>query len=106
MALLEDRATPPTPRARFAAPAHLQVDDFVGLYQVRGGIEITIRQRDGQLSAQLRGGPIARLTADEDDVFDAGAEGFAITFQREGGKVTSLIVTRAGVNVLAERLSG
>lgn len=105
MALLEDHAAPPTPRARFAAPAHLQADDFVGLYQVRGGIEITIRQRDGQLSAQLRGGPIARLTADEDDVFDAGAEGFAITFQREAGKVTSLIVTRAGVNVLAERLS-
>jgi D-alanyl-D-alanine-carboxypeptidase/D-alanyl-D-alanine-endopeptidase len=105
MALLEDRAVPTAPHARVAAPAHLQVDDFVGLYQVRGGIEITIRQRDGQLSAQLRGGPIARLTPDEDDIFDAGAEGFTITFQREAGKVTSLIVTRAGVNVLAERLS-
>jgi serine-type D-Ala-D-Ala carboxypeptidase/endopeptidase len=105
MALLEDHSAPPTPRARFATPAHLQADDFVGLYQVRGSIEITIRQRDGQLSAQLSGGPIARLTAEEDDVFDAGAEGFAITFQREAGKVTSLIVTRAGVNVLAERLS-
>jgi hypothetical protein len=64
-----------------------------------------VRQRDSQLSAQVSGQPAALLHADNADVFDAGAEGFGISFQRVTGKVTTLLLNRAGVNFLAQRLS-
>ena len=69
------------------------------------GIEVTVRRQGDHLTAQLSGQPAAQLHADSQDVFDAGTDGFGISFQREAGKVTNLLLTRAGVNVLAQRLS-
>jgi CubicO group peptidase (beta-lactamase class C family) len=105
LALLKGDAPPPLPLAQSPQPTPEQLAAYPGLYQIRGGIEITVRQRDAQLSAQLSGQPAALLHADSDDVFDAGAEGFGISFQRVAGKVTTLLLNRAGVNLLAERLS-
>ena len=105
LALLKGDAPPPVPLAHAPQPTPEQLAAYPGLYQVRGGVEITVRQHDAQLSAQLSGQPAALLHADTDDVFDAGAEGFGISFQREAGKVTNLLLNRAGVNVIAQRLS-
>jgi len=106
MAILEGKALSATPHRRTelqAAQVHVQ--DYTGLYQVRGGMDIVIRERDQQLFAQLQGDQSARLSAYGDDVFEAVAEGYTISFQREAGSVNSLLLARAGVNLLAQRLS-
>lgn len=105
LALLRGDLPPalPPPPAPAATPEQLRA--YPGLYQVRSGIEITVRQRDGRLTAQLSGQPAARLFADSEDIFDAGADGFGISFQREAGKVTNLLLNHAGMNFLAQRLS-
>jgi D-alanyl-D-alanine-carboxypeptidase/D-alanyl-D-alanine-endopeptidase len=105
LALLKGDAPPPLPLAQPAQPTPEQLAAYPGLYQVRGGIEVIVRQRDAQLSAQLSGQPAALLHADSEDVFDAGAEGFGVSFQRVAGKVTTLLLNRGGVNLLADRLS-
>jgi D-alanyl-D-alanine-carboxypeptidase/D-alanyl-D-alanine-endopeptidase len=105
LALLKGEPPPPLPPAHGAPPSVAQLGAYPGLYQVRGGVEVTIRQHDTHLSAQLSGQPAAALHADNEDVFDAGAEGFGISFQREAGKVTTLLLNRDGVNFLAQRLS-
>lgn len=105
MALLKGDAPPPVPSVHASQPTPEQLAVYPGLYQVRGGVEITVRQRDAQLSAQLSGQPAALLRADSEDVFDADADGFAISFQREAGKVTTLLLNRGGVNLVAQRLS-
>ncbi|MDR3387807.1 MAG: serine hydrolase [Rudaea sp.] len=105
MALLQGDSPPPPPPARAPAPTSAQLDAYPGLYQVRSGTEIIVRRRDDNLSAQLGGQPAALLHADGDDVFDAGASGFGISFQREAGRVTNLLLNRDGMHFLAERLS-
>jgi CubicO group peptidase (beta-lactamase class C family) len=105
LALLKGDAPPPLPPVPAAQPTPQQLAAYPGLYQVRSGVEITVRQRDAQLSAQLSGQPAALLHADNEDVFDAGADGFGISFQRVAGKVTTLLLNREGVNFVAERLS-
>jgi hypothetical protein len=105
VALLKGDAPPPLPSAPAPLPTAAQLEAYPGLYQVRSGIEVTVRHQGGHLTAQLSGQPAARLHAESEDVFDAGADGFGISFQREAGKVTNLLLNRAGVNVLAQRLS-
>jgi len=105
MALLEGRVPPALPRPHLDAPHELHGDDFTGLYQVRGGIEIIVRERDHQLFAQLRGDQATHLRAFGDEAFGADTEAFSISFQREAGQVTSLLLGHAGVNLLAQRLS-
>src|SRR5450432_1107703 len=105
MALLEGGSPPPVPSARAPLPTAEQLGAYPGLYQVRSGIEIIVRLRNDKLSAQLNGQPAAQLHADGEDVFDAGANGFGVSFQREAGKVTNLLLNRGGVNFLAQRLS-
>jgi hypothetical protein len=105
MAVLDSRPPPPLPPSRATPPTPARLGEYAGLYQVRSGTEITIRLRDDMLFAQVRGQPTARLYADGDDVFDTGAVGFSVSFQREAGKVNSLLLTRAGVNFVAQRLS-
>jgi D-alanyl-D-alanine-carboxypeptidase/D-alanyl-D-alanine-endopeptidase len=105
MAWLEQRPPPPLQPPPPPPPNAAQLADYPGLYQVRGGEEIIVRATADGLSAQLRGQPAMRLHADAEDVFDAGAEGLGISFQREAGKVTSLVLNRDGANFLAQRLS-
>ena len=105
LALLKSDAPPSLPPAPMPPPTAAQLGAYPGLYQVRSGVEVTVRQHDGRLSAQLSGQPAALLHADGEDVFDAGADGFGISFQREAGKVTNLLLNREGVNFLAQRLS-
>jgi serine-type D-Ala-D-Ala carboxypeptidase/endopeptidase len=105
MALLEGGSPPPVLSARAPLPTAEQLGAYPGLYQVRSGIEITVRLRNDKLSAQLNGQPAAQLHADGEDVFDAGANGFGVSFQREAGEVTNLLLNRGGVNFLAQRLS-
>ena len=94
MAVLDDQSLPATPHRRAEVQlAQIRVEDYVGLYQVRGGLEITIRERDHQLYAQLQGDQGARLAAYGDDVFDATAEGYTISFQRQ--RFRSPVISRA-----------
>jgi len=105
IASLEGKVPPALPRPHIDAPHELRGDDFAGLYQVRGGIEIIVRERDHQLFAQLRGDQATRLQPFGDDAFGTDTEAFSISFQREAGRVTSLLLGHAGVNLLAQRLS-
>ena len=105
MAWLEQRPPPPLQPPPPPPPNAAQLAAYPGLYQVRGGEEIIVRATAEGFSAQLRGQPSVRLRADAEDVFDAGAEGLGISFQREAGKVTSLVLNRDGANFLAQRLS-
>lgn len=106
VAALDERDLPVAQRRRSEAPAEpTRREDYVGLYQLRGGVGFVIRDHGGALFAQRQGDPAARLVALGDDMFDAGAEGYTVTFQREAGQVTSLIVAHGGINLLAQRLS-
>jgi CubicO group peptidase (beta-lactamase class C family) len=105
MAWLRGDMPPSLPSPVAATPTTEQLSAYPGLYQVRSGIDIIIRQRDGHLTAQLSGQPAAQLHADGEDVFDASADGLGISFQREAGKVTNLLLNRGGVNFVAQRLS-
>ena len=106
MAWLKGDMPPPLPSPSLAtAPTAEQLSAYPGLYQVRSGIELIIREHDGHLTAQLSGQPATPLRADSEDVFDAGADSFGISFQREAGKVTNLLLNRQGVNFVAQRLS-
>jgi D-alanyl-D-alanine-carboxypeptidase/D-alanyl-D-alanine-endopeptidase len=104
MTLLDDRPLPPS--VHVATPASAgDLGVYEGLYQVRNGVEITVRQRDGHLVVQRRGDAAVRLNGVAEDVFDGGVNGISLSFQREAGKVTSLLIARGGVNFLAQRLS-
>jgi len=103
LALLKGDTPPSLPPP--PAPTPEQLGAYPGLYLVRPGFEIIIRQRNGRLTAQLSGQPAVPLHADSEDVFDAGADGFSISFQRGLGKVMNLLFNHAGINVLAQRLS-
>ena len=105
-AILEDRALNSIARAQpGVSRSDVRADDYVGLYQVRGGIEIVVREHEQRLYAQPQGDQAAVLSALGDDVFDAGPVGFTISFQREAGQVRSLLFGHDGINLLAERLS-
>jgi CubicO group peptidase (beta-lactamase class C family) len=105
MAWLQQRSPPPLPAAPAAPPSAEELAQYPGLYQVRDGAEIIVRLGKHGLNAQLRGQPAVPLFADAEDVFDAGVEGLAISFQREAGVVTSMVVNHSGTNFLAHRLS-
>jgi len=55
-------------------------------------------------SNNVTGEPASNLTPLADDIFDCDV--FTLTFQREGPRIVSVIVSRHGVNAVAERLSG
>jgi len=103
MSLLDDRPLPALPKPAVAVPAPADAAQYAGLYQVRNGAELIVRARGVALSAQLAGEPAGNLTPLGDDIFDA--EAFILTFQREGSRIVSVILSRGGVNAVAERLS-
>jgi CubicO group peptidase (beta-lactamase class C family) len=105
MSLLDDRAVPTLPKLHVAAAPPVDAAEFAGLYQIHnGGAELVVRARGAALSAQLAGEPASNLTPLGDDIFDADT--FLLTFQREGSRIVSVILSRNGVNGVAERLSG
>ena len=107
MAVLEDRPPPPVPRAHEAAAARSPPvsDQYVGLYKIRNGADIVVRARGDDLLMQLHGEPPSLLHGVGDDVFEVAADGITVSFQREAGTVVNLVLSRAGVSLLAQRLS-
>jgi len=106
MSLLDDSRTPPAlPAPRAAAPSAVTAGEYDGLYQVNGGNEFVVRDGERGLTVQPRGEPAVRLVAAGEDAFDAVADQFSIAFQREAGKVAGFVLSHAGLNVLATRLT-
>jgi CubicO group peptidase (beta-lactamase class C family) len=103
IAWLEQRAPPPAPERPPAPPPSIALDAYPGLYQVRGGFEIIVRADAQGLAAQIRGQPAQPLRAIGDDAF--AGEAFALTFQREGGKVAGVLIQQDALHVQARRLS-
>ena len=64
-----------------------------------------MREGEQALWIQLHGEPAMRLLDNGQDVFDAGMDALTVSFQREAGKVTGLVLGRSGLNVLAPRLT-
>jgi len=105
MAMLDERPPPPAPRVREAEARTAPLTEYTGLYKIGGGGELIIRERHQDLFLQLRGEPAVRLFSDGQDIFDAGLDGVSVSFQREGSSVVNLVLSQAGINVLAHRLT-
>ncbi len=103
IAWLKQQPAPPLSSAP-PSPAAASFAQYSGLYQVRDGAEIIVRDGTNGLTAQLRGEPVVPLYRDAEDEFDSGA-GLGLSFQRVAGKVTSVMISSAGVNFTAPRLS-
>jgi len=103
MAWLEQRPAPPAPEPPPPVPQALSIDDYPGLYQIRGGGELIVRPAPHGLRAQFRGQFAVALKPVAADVF--GSDSYSLAFQREAGKVASAIINQAGTNVQARRLS-
>ena len=106
MAILEE-LPPPPPQARATeSDEHAAaLSDYTGLYKIGGGAELVVREHQQTLWLQLHGEPAVRLFNDGDDMFDGGLHALSVSFQREPHTVTSLLLSHAGVNLLARRLT-
>jgi len=103
IAWLEQRAPPPLPERPAPAPKSVPLQDYPGLYQVRGGNEFIVRANATGLTAQFRGQLAQPLRAIAADAFAGDALSFA--FGREHDKVTGAILDVGGAHVTAQRLS-
>lgn len=104
LAWLRHDAPPPAP-AVSAHPASLKLDDYTGLYEVGEDVQLIIRDESGALTAQWSGQPVLELQAVSTDTFDTGDAGYTLSFQREAGRVISVLISHDGINVPAKRLS-
>jgi CubicO group peptidase (beta-lactamase class C family) len=99
----DDAVAAPSPAV---AMAPIDLAAYAGLYKIRSvGTEIIVRSNGQRLSAQLRGSPDVVMQPIADDVFAARSEAMMLSFQRDLGKVTSVVIDHGGVNLLAERLA-
>ncbi|HEX4480594.1 MAG TPA: serine hydrolase [Rudaea sp.] len=100
----DDAPGAPEPSPAVSTPSN--PDTYAGLYRFSaGGPELVVRAQGGAMTAQLRGSPAVRLREISDDVFIARGDALTLSFQRELDQVTNVVVNRAGVNLLARRLS-
>ena len=108
LAWMRGTEAPAAPLPAIAATAPPDLGIYAGLYKIRGiGTEIIVRANGQRLSAQLRGSPAIALQPVADDVFSAmHGEAMMLSFQRDSGKVASLVLDHGGMNLLAERLAG
>jgi CubicO group peptidase (beta-lactamase class C family) len=105
LAFIENLPPPAPPAARDPDPRSAALTEYTGLYRIRGGSDIIVRESAQALWIQLHGEPAVRLLDVGQDVFDAGVDAVTVSFQREAGKVTGLVLSRSGLNVLAPRLT-
>ena len=100
----EDAPGAPEPASTVAAPR--DPESYAGLYRLEaGGAELIVRAEGGVMTAQLQGAPAVRMRESQEDLFFARGDALTLSFQRERGKVTTVLVNHDGVNLLAQRLS-
>jgi D-alanyl-D-alanine-carboxypeptidase/D-alanyl-D-alanine-endopeptidase len=100
----DDAPGAPMPSSIVSAPGDLGL--YAGLYRFSADAsELVVRAQSGSITAQLQGSPTVRLRNVANDVFIARGDALTLSFQRERDKVTSVLVNRGGVNLMAERLS-
>jgi D-alanyl-D-alanine-carboxypeptidase/D-alanyl-D-alanine-endopeptidase len=105
LAFIEGLPPLPSPPAHKADPNPAALAEYTGLYKIRGGSDVIVRESAQALWVQLHGEPAMRLLSDGQDIFDAGMDALSVSFQREAGKVTGVVLSRGGLNVLAPRLT-
>lgn len=107
LAWVQGMEAPAAPLPAIAAASPNDLGIYAGLYKIRSiGTEIIVRAAGQRLSVQLRGMPVISLQPIADDVFSAlHGEAMTLSFQRDSGKVASLLLDHGGMNLLAERLA-
>lgn len=107
LAWIQGMEAPAAPLPAIAAASPSDLGIYAGLYKIRSiGTEIIVRAAGQRLSVQLRGMPVISLQPIADDVFSAlHGEAMTLSFQRDSGKVASLLLDHGGMNLLAERLA-
>ena len=79
---------------------------YTGLYRIAlSRVELVVRADGQNLSAQLQGDPLLKLRQVSEDVFIARNEGLMLSFQREARRVTNVLISNNGFNLLAQRLT-
>ncbi len=73
--------------------------DYVGVYELMPGFEVTVTLEDGQLHLKATGGVKAPVFAESETKFFLKVVNAQVTFVRdESGEVTQLILHQAGQN--------
>jgi D-alanyl-D-alanine-carboxypeptidase/D-alanyl-D-alanine-endopeptidase len=106
LAWLQGSDAPPPANAMRAVTTDIDPADYTGLYRIdASGTELIVRADGQKLTAQLHGNPLLALRQISEDVFIARNEGMLLSFQREPTKVTNVLVSSNGFNLLARRLT-
>ncbi len=107
LAWIQGRESPAAPLPRTTMSSAVDPAPYAGLYKMRSlGTELIVRASGQRLSVQWRGSPAIALQPVAEDVFSATqGDAMMLSFQRELGKVTNVVVDHGGMNLLAERLA-
>ncbi|MEP6483173.1 MAG: serine hydrolase [Rudaea sp.] len=106
LAWLRAQDASPPPSAMITAAPSSDLSAYAGLYQIDSlNTELIVRSDGSTLSAQLLGSPSVPYREISEDMFAAHGEEMTLSFQREANKVTNVLITRGGVNLLAQRLT-
>ena len=106
LAWLQAHDAPPAPPVLVAVPTSVDPTIYAGLYKIDTlNTELIVRSDGARLSAQLLGSPSVPFREVGEDIFAAHGEEMVLSFQRESNKVTNVLITRGGVNLLAQRLT-
>ena len=77
---------------------------YVGTYQLAPEINIVVTLEDGVLWAAATGQPKVRLIAESDTSFFITEDDIGISFVKEGGVVTQLILRQGGGGSPAKKI--
>jgi hypothetical protein len=80
------------------------LQSYAGKYRGDPGPEITIELKDGKLIGTGGGGPLTLFPLDRTTFRPAEFEGFTITFNVEGGKVTGVSFKQGANTRLLKRV--
>jgi tetratricopeptide (TPR) repeat protein len=87
--------TPPGARTEVDVPEHV-LETYVGAYELAPGMTIVVTLEDGALFAQLRGQQKAGLFAESETEFFLKIVDAQVTFTKDGGAVTGMILHQNG----------
>ncbi len=87
--------TPPGARTEVDVPEHV-LETYVGAYELAPGMTIVVTLEDGALFAQPRGQQKAGLFAESETEFVLKIVDAQVTFTKDGGAVTGMILHQNG----------
>ncbi|MFC2164115.1 nitroreductase family protein [Acidobacteriota bacterium] len=80
------------------------LDMYVGKYQLNEEVDVTVTQEEGQLYLQASGQNKIAIFPEAEDKFFMKVADVQVTFVREGGIITELIVHQGGRDLHAKRI--